>query len=230
MAETTNLPEDDANILALLQHLAITLPRYAEILGLSHDELTQAIDAAAWFKFALDFDDAAKAYALAVAAFKKAVRDGQKFGALNFPALNPSTPPPGEPFADAAGFLEKRVVSIRLHPRFSEAIGAALKIPPVQLNSLDFDTVRPSLSLELLGGHPNIHWKMNGMDGLEIEVDRGDGIFSLLTIEPAPDFLDLAPLPSPGNCARWRYRAIYQHKDQRVGHWSQVLVVEVKGV
>ena len=229
MADATNLPPDDAGKLALLQRFAATLPRYADSLSLSQDELAQAASAAAWFKFALDFDNAAKAYALGASAFRDSVRDGQKFGILTLPSLNLPSPPPGEPFADAAGFLSGLIVRIRLHPRYSEAIGEDLDIPPLAIETLDLDTVQPKLSVEILGGHPSIHWQRNGMDALEIEVDRGEGDFSPLAIEPLPDFLDIAPLPSPGSSALWRYRAIYRCKEQRVGYWSEVLEVEGRG-
>jgi hypothetical protein len=68
------------------------------------------------------------------------------------------------------------------------------------------------------------------MDALEIEVDRGTGTFALLTIDTVPDYLDTAPLPPAGTNALWRYRAIYRLKDERVGHWSPVLEMAVKGV
>ena len=225
----TNLPPDDAGRLALLQHFAATLPRYAESLGLSHDELAQASSAAAWFKFALDFDNAAQAYAQGAVAFKISVRDGQKFGVLTLPSLSLPSPPASQPFADAAGLLSALIVRIRLHPRYCEAMGEALNLPPLDVATMDLDSVQPKLAVEILGGHPNIHWKKHGMDALEIEVDRGEGAFSPLAIDPVPDLLDIAPLPSPGASALWRYRAIYRCKDQRVGYWSEVLEVEVKG-
>jgi hypothetical protein len=66
------------------------------------------------------------------------------------------------------------------------------------------------------------------MEALELEVDRGNG-FTLLTIDTHPGHLDTAPLPSAGTTALWRYRGIYRQKDQRVGQWSAVLEVAVKG-
>lgn len=230
MADQTNLPQDDAGRLAFLQHFAATLPRYAERLDISLAELAQANSAATWFKFALEFENAAKAYAQAAEAFKNAVQEGQQFGALSLPSLNLPTPPSGEPFADAIGFITHLAVRIRLHPHHNEAMVEALNLPPVDVESLDIDTIQPKLTLEILGGHPNIHWKKNGMDALEIEVDRDEGAFNPLAIEPIPDFLDIAPLPASGTSALWRYRAIYRCQDQRVGYWSQVLEVEVKGI
>lgn len=229
MADATQALLDDAGKLALLQHFAATLPRYAECLGLSPELLAQTDNAAAWFKFALDFEKAAKAYAQGAASFKDGVRDGQKFSVLALPSLNLPAPPPGEPFADAGGFLNALIVRIRLHPRYYESIGEALKLPPVDVGAMDLKTVQPRLSAELLGGHPNLHWNKHGLDALEIEVDRGEGGFIPLAIDLVPDFLDIAPLPSPGTCALWRYRAIYRHDGQRVGYWSQVLEIQVQG-
>lgn len=229
MVDTTILPPDDTGKLSLLQHFANTLPRYADILGLSPNELAQITSAAVWFKFALDFEIAAKAYTLGAELFKKRVLEGQPFGLLALPLLNLPTPPSGEPFLDITGFLNVLIVRIRLHAHYSEAIGVALNLPPMDLKPLDLDTVQPELSVEILGGHPNIHWAKNGLDELEMEVDRGEGTFTPLIIAPIPDFLDIAPLPSPGKSAVWRYRAIYRMKEQRVGNWSSVLEVMVKG-
>ena len=79
------------------------------------------------------------------------------------------------------------------------------------------------------GGYPVLHWKKNGTGALELEVDRGAGSFSLLTIQMSPGYQDNTPLPAPGTAALWKYRAIYRIRDEQVGHWSQVLEVGVKG-
>ena len=67
-----------------------------------------------------------------------------------------------------------------------------------------------------------IAWRWDGLSGqvdaLEIQVDRGAGVFTLLTIDTRPGYVDTEPLPHPP--AKWRYKAIYRKDDQRTGQWS----------
>jgi len=84
--------------------------------------------------------------------------------------------------------------------------------------------------VEFQRGHPRLLWTMHGMDALEIEADRGDGHFALFTIDMTPNHLDTTPLPPVGTVVLWKYRAIYRVRDERVGNWSQVLEVSVKGI
>ena len=52
-------------------------------------------------------------------------------------------------------------------------------------------------------------------------MDRGDDHFTLFTIDtPSP----------PDTVVLWKYRAIYLVRNERVGQWSQVLEVSVKGI
>jgi hypothetical protein len=94
---------------------------------------------------------------------------------------------------------------------------------------VDLSSLRPVLSYTFNNGQPDLDWAKAGMDAVEIEADRGAG-FALLTFDTQPGYLDTAPLPAAGTTALWRYRAIYRLKDERVGQWSEVLEVAVKGV
>jgi len=74
----------------------------------------------------------------------------------------------------------------------------------------------------------NVGWKKQGMDAIEIQVDRGAG-FVFLAIDTVPDYLDTADLPAGGASASWKYRAIYRLNDERVGQWSDVSSISVMG-
>ncbi|MDD5037302.1 MAG: hypothetical protein PHE55_21455, partial [Methylococcaceae bacterium] len=179
--------------------------------------------------YSLDLQTAWKAGAESAVAFKKVVRDGPKDSLLTVPSLPAVIPPTGAPFPDVFGFLGALITRIKIHKNYTDAIGAALKILPSKSPGVDPNTLQPVLAVELRAGHPNILWDKNGMDGIEIEVDRGTGSFVLLAFDTVPDYLDTAPLPAPGTSAIWKYRAIYRLHDERVGQWSQVLEVAVKG-
>ena len=90
--------------------------------------------------------------------------------------------------------------------------------------------MKPSLNARLEAGHPDILWQKNGMDTLEIWVDRGAGKGSVfLAIDTHPNYLDTAPLPAAGTGALWKYKAIYRLHDQQAGQWSDELKVSVTG-
>jgi hypothetical protein len=171
-----------------------------------------------------------KAVGEAAVAFKNAVRDGSKNGKPTVPSVPNLTPPAGEPFEDVFGFAGTLITRAKIHKNYTDAIGKALNIIPAQSPGVDLTTIQPALDVEFQTGHPRILWTMRGMDALEIEADRGDGHFTLLTIDTTPNHVDTTPLPPPGTVVLWKYRAIYRVRDERVGQWSQVLEVSVKGV
>ncbi len=112
------------------------------------------------------------------------------------------------------------VARIKNHPGYTEAIGQDLAIIGAE-QTVDPGAMKPALKLTLAAGHPNVGWKKQGMDGLEIHVDRGAG-FGFLAIDTVPDYLDTAALPAAGASAVWKYKAIYRLGDEEVGQWSDV--------
>ncbi len=77
-------------------------------------------------------------------------------------------------------------------------------------------------------GHPVISWRKQGMDSLELWVDRGDGKgFVFLAIHTVPGYTDTSSLPTPG--AVWKYKGIYREADVQVGQWSDVASITVAG-
>ncbi|MEQ1862596.1 MAG: hypothetical protein ABMA13_21965 [Chthoniobacteraceae bacterium] len=84
-------------------------------------------------------------------------------------------------------------------------------------------TVKPVIDAAKSGNHVEIDWGWQGnrafLQGIRIEVDRGDGIWRLLTIDTTPGYNDTEALPA--TTTKWKYRAIYLVDDQQVGEWSQ---------
>jgi len=142
--------------------------------------------------------------------------------------LNLPAPPAGPPFEDVDGFLADLIAVLKRHRNYTDTLGQLLDILPGKAPAVDLSSLRPVLGHTLNNGRPAQDWAKAGMDALEIEADRGAG-FALLTIDTQPGYLDTAPLPAAAT-ALWRYRAIYRLKDERVGQWSEVLEVAVKGV
>ena len=230
MTNSTVIPRDDAGKLAFIQHLNATLPAYAATLGFTADDLAQLSNAATWFKFSLDLQAALKTAGEAAVAFKNAVRAGSKSGKPTVPQIPILTPPAGEPFEDVFGAVSNIITRAKISKNYTDTIGKALNLIAAQSASVDLNSLQPVLDVEFPSGHPRLLWTMHGMDALEIEADRGEGHFSLYTIDTTPNHTDTTPLPPPGTVALWKYRAIYRIRDERVGQWSAVLEVSVKGV
>ena len=159
-------------------------------------------------------------------AYKNALRDGHPAGPIP-PSLAATTPPtavlPG--IFDRATLLVGR---IKKHPGYAEAIGQDLGIIGAEV-TINLAALKPILTLTLQAGHPNVGWTKQGMDALEIHVDRGNGTYALLAIDTVPDYLDTAALPAPGTSAAWKYKAIYRLRDEQVGQWSDVASLSVMG-
>jgi hypothetical protein len=222
------IPRDDAGRLSLLRHLNATLPSMADLLGIPAELLARLDQATASFGFALDYQTALKNAAEGAVALKLAVRDGPVTGALAVHPVTLPTPPADPLFEDVYSFLVELIAFIKAQTHYTDAIGQTLNILPLKTAAVDLDGLQPVLSYKFVNDQPFLDWAKAGMEALEIEVDRGNG-FTLLTIDSHPGHLDTAPLPAPGTTALWRYRAIYRLKDQRVGQWSAVLEVAVKG-
>ncbi|MBI3417206.1 MAG: hypothetical protein HY043_18095 [Verrucomicrobia bacterium] len=117
---------------------------------------------------------------------------------------------------------------IKKHPGYTEAIGQNLGTIGAD-QTVDLNAMKPGLQIVLQAGHPNVAWKKQSMDSLEIWVDRGTGMFAFLALDTEPDYLDTAPLPVPGTSAVWKYKAIYRLHDEQVGQWSDVASISVMG-
>ena len=119
------------------------------------------------------------------------------------------------------------VARIKVAPGYTDAIGQALQIIGAD-QTVDVTTMKPILDVQLDAGQVDINWTKQGMDGIEIQVDRGTG-FVFLAIDTIPNYTDTQPMPAAGQSALWKYKAIYIQADQRVGHWSDVVSIPVAG-
>ncbi len=139
------------------------------------------------------------------------------------PAAPPAVPP------NIFGRNSALAARIKKHPAYTEAMGQDLGIIGAE-QTIDYTSLKPVLQITLQAGHPVLGWRKQGMDSLELWVDRGDGKGSVfLAIDTVPDYTDTAALPAAGASAVWKYKGIYRESDEQVGQWSVVISTTVAG-
>jgi len=223
------LPLDDSGKADLLDHLAVTLPKYTKVFALTAEILaTRQADALA-FRHALHSADDAQAYAQHRTAHKNLLRDGGD-GSGDWPLpLTLAQPDPSAVTPGIVPRLTSFVTWLKAQSTYTEAIGQDLWLVGAK-RVIDPSTWKPNLSVQAQGGHPNLGWTKGKATGLEIWVDRGDGKgFVLLTVSVSSPTIDNSPLPAPGTSAVWKYKAIYRRGDNQVGDWSDGVSIAVVG-
>jgi hypothetical protein len=162
---------------------------------------------------------------------QKEVHHGNKNN--NVPSVPPTPPVFATTPPSVAPAVYDRAISIGNrtleHTKYTTADGMDLgiEIPPKSKKIINVDTVKPILQTKLIeGGRPQIVWKKNGMDAIEIWVDRNNSNhFELSDIDIKPNYTDNFPLPE--DAALWRYKAIYRKDNQQVGIWSDIISIAV---
>lgn len=115
---------------------------------------------------------------------------------------------------------------IKAHNNYSEAIGKTLGIEMSYHQRVSMDDAKPSLKLVISGGKVIVKWKKGDFDGIVIEKNSGNG-FVTFDKSVRPNFEDPTELPRANQSAIWRYRAMYFHKNQNIGEWSNVVSITV---
>ena len=229
MPTSSYMPKDDSCKADLLDHVAATLPKYADILGISAEDMASHQADALNFRYGLNCLTRAQSYSHNCAAFKNQLRDGGT-GSIEWP-VPPSLPEPVPPPV-APGIIPRFsqfVNHLKSLKAYTPAIGQDLQIVGASF-IIDPNTWKPVLSIQMKAAHPIVMWTKGKASALELWVDRNDGNgFVFLTINTEPNTPDPAPLPAPGNSVMWKYKAIYRFHDEQVGEWSDVLSVVVGG-
>jgi hypothetical protein len=227
MSKSYYLPSDDNGKAVWLNNLSGKLPTYQAAAGLTAADAASVTADAAFFTYALNAQIQIAAYAQQWTAYKNSARNG------NAPALGLAPVAPNLSIAPAEvapgifGRATALVARIKTAPGYTDSIGQALQLIGAD-NPVDPTTLKPVLDVELDAGQVDISWTKQGMDGLEIWVDRGTG-FVFLAIDTIPNYTDTAPMPAVGQSALWKYKAIYRQGDDRVGQWSDVVSIPVAG-
>jgi hypothetical protein len=66
--------------------------------------------------------------------------------------------------------------------------------------TVDMNAIKPILTATLVVGQVDIGWTKQGMDGIEIWVDRGAG-FAFLAVDTVPGYTDTQAMPAAGQSA-----------------------------
>ena len=227
MPKSYYLPSDDAGRLSWLNNFSAKLPSYSAALELVAGDVSSVAADAAFFSYALNAQQQIAAYAQQWTTYKNAARDG---GAPSLTTA-PAAPALGvAPAVVAPGIIVRIkaiVARIKVAPGYTDSIGQALGVIGAD-QTVDVTTMKPVLTAQLDAGQVDIGWTKQGMDGIELHVDRGTGCV-FLAIDTIPNYTDTQPMPAAGQSALWKYKAIYIQADQRVGQWSDVVSIPVAG-
>jgi hypothetical protein len=223
------LPADDNGKDSLLTNISSKLPKYQATLNLDPADVASTTADGLFFHFCLNAQGQVAAYSQQWTAYKNAARNGGD------PALGdvPVAPVLGAAPAMVAPGIFKRltalVANIKTNKKYTDAIGADLQIIGTD-TPVDPTTLKPVLYVQLTAGQVVVGWYKQGMDALELWMDRGDGKgFVFLAIDSIPNYTDTAAMPPAGTSALWKYKGIYIQSDQRVGQWSDVVSIPVAG-
>ncbi len=227
MPKSYFLPTTEAGRRAWLNNISGKLATYAATVGVTPAEVTQELADALFFNFVCNMHLLHTNTTRDWTAYKHQAAHGDALGDIPV-TPDPGTPPPLVP-PDIFGRASTLAVRIKNHPNCTDAIAQDLGIIGAEV-IIDLNSMKPVLHLSLTAGHPHVGWPKQGMDSLELLVDRNDGKGLVsLTITTNPDYSDNSPLPAAGTSAVWKYKGIYRYKDQQVGQWSDVATIGVMG-
>ncbi|MEK7310230.1 MAG: hypothetical protein AAB038_05375 [Planctomycetota bacterium] len=222
------ISKSDPGKAVLLKNLALKLPGYAAVLGLTPAEVASVQADAAMFKHILDRQESYKTFNQGNTAYKNTLRDGPLGAPLGplpvFPTL------PVAPIVVSAGIfprIRKLIGRIKATPTYNEGMGEDLGIVGDE-QVIDVLNLKPVLKSRLDAGRPMIIWFKGSADSIEIYVDRKDGAgFVFLAIDTYPDYIDKFPMPEGLEAVVWDYKAVYRISDKHVGQFSDVISVTV---
>ena len=227
MSKAYFLPASEPGKRAWLNNFAGKMPTYAATVGVTPAELTQLSADALFFDYVCNMHHLHTKTTRDWTAYKHQAAHGDNLGDLPV-TPDPGTPPPVVP-PDIFGRNTMLAVRVKNHPKCTDGIAQDLGIIGAEV-IVDPNSLKPVLALTLTAGHPHIGWAKQGMDSLELQVDRNDGKgFVSLTITTNTDYADNSPLPASGVSAVWKYKGIYRYKDAQVGQWSDVATIGVMG-
>ena len=227
MPKTPYLPSTDDGKDGWLTNLAAKAPTYSTDLSLTIGDVATLGNDAPFYHAVLLAQGQVAAYAQAWTAYKNNARSGtgSDLGPVPVPPTLPTIPtavPPG-----IFGRTTTLVGRIKKATGYTEPIGQALRVIGAD-QTVDLNSMKPILTASPVAGQVALGWTKQGMDSIEILVDRGAG-FGFLAIDTIPGYTDTAPMPAAGQSALWKYKAIYRLNDERVGQWSDVVSLPVAG-
>ncbi len=235
MAKQDYMPTTDEGKATLFENFRDNIGGYLDVLGFHTAagdpiaEIVQQAEDAVFCRFVLNQTKVMQQCGQQWTAYKNEVFSmtaGANHGeALEKPVLPvepqdaPSPVPPG--IEDRFRALARRA---KAQPGYNVNIGEVLGIEGAERDGPDLNTVAPNLKLRTRGGRVEVVWNKQGMDAIELMVDRGDG-FGFAGVDLQPNYVDETPLPAVPET--WRYRGMYRKGGDRVGQWSPVVSIAV---
>ena len=227
MPKSYYLPADEPGKGAWLNNLSAKLPTYSAALGLTAADTASVTADALFFTYCLNSVGQVAAYSQQWTAYKNSARNGTGASLGAAPAAPSLGVAPAAVAPNIFGRATALVARIKVAPGYTDSIGQALQIIGAD-QTVDVNSMKPIITAQLDAGQVDIGWTKQGMDGIELQVDRGTG-FVFLAIDTIPGYTDTAPMPAAGQSALWKYKAIYRQGDDRVGQWSDVVSIPVAG-
>ncbi len=231
MSKQPFLPRTDLGKMDWLKNFAGKIGNYAAKYNITPAEVTDMLNSLQYFIYWMDYRKKYDEYLFKLTEFKNELINGVDAGALG--SVQPAPPVISAPPVAVSPGIFKRATSIanviKSKSIYTIADGNDLGIEGAE-SIIDVQHMKPELKLHLIaGGHPEIKWTKQRMDGIEIHVDRGTGKWELLAYDSHPDYIDTAPLPALGSSIIWKYKAIYRYNDLYAGLWSDVVEITVTG-
>jgi len=232
MSKQYFLPRAEMDKLNWLKNFSAKLSTYAAKYNIAAADVADVQAGTVFYSYWFDYRNQFNEYLSKLTEYKNELMNGIAAGASA--SVQPTVPViAAAPAAVQPGIFKRALAianTIKTKSTYTIADGNDLGIEGAQV-IIDLQQMKPVIKLQLIaGGKPEVVWSKQGMDGIEIYVDRATGTFALLAFDTHPDYTDTAALPATGTSAVWRYKAIYRHGDVEVGLWSDVVSITVTGV
>ena len=224
------IPTTDAALVTWFNNFSTKFAAYAPAIGLSAADVTAVNNDDAMVQTLMNRVETYKQEAQEAVAYKNLM--------LKKPLGTPAPAPPVNPnpalpvTAPAPGILARtRALAARIKaaPAYSEAIGKDLGIVGTGDNAAPNPAAKPALAAVTAGADTvDVSFVKNGYQGVLLEGQRGTETAwtQIANLRYSP-YRDSRPNVSPTAPDVRRYRAIYLHKDQSTGQYSDTVTVTV---
>ncbi|MFN8284444.1 MAG: hypothetical protein U0U67_14580 [Chitinophagales bacterium] len=225
------LPRTDSEKETWLRNFANKIAQYSAKYNITAAEVADILASLLYFSYHLNYKTQYGEYLKKLNAYIKEIKDGLPAGVTASVAPVAPTLTAAPPAVSAGIFKRVKAFANRIksHINYTESDGLDLgiEVSTVKKAKPNLDTIKPTIKVHLIeGGQPEIIWSKNGMDALEIWVDRGDGNdFVRCDIDTKPNYIDNHSLPVKAEL--WKYKSIYRMDDKIVGHWSDIVSITV---
>jgi len=231
MSKNGFFPRTDSEKETWLKNFANKIAQYNTKYNITAAEVADVQASLLHFSYQLNYKTQYTEYLKKLNAYIKEIKDGLPAGVTA--SIAPTAPTiAAAPAVVAAGIFNRiKALANRIKSHLSyttaDGLDLGIDVPTSKKAKPNLETIKPAISIRLMeGGQPEIVWSKNGMDALEIWVDRGDGNdFVKLDVDTKPNYTDTTELPE--KAALWKYKAIYRLDDKVAGRWSDIVSITV---